>query len=205
MISALALGLVIGAQHAFEPDHLAAVGTMLPEESTLRRAAARGALWGLGHGSAIAVVGLPLIMLGLRVPEHLEAAAEMLVALMLIVLGLHALWRAARIRREEDIALGSPVRTTLPVGLIHGLAGSGAAVLLATAQAVSETAALGFLLVFVIGSTLGMTVVAGFFSVSLGRLGHRPSLRPWIFATSGLLSVAVGVLWASPHVVGLLV
>lgn len=64
-------------------------------------------------------------------------------------------------------------KTSLPIGLIHGLAGSGAAVVLATAQATSQGAALIFLVVFVLGSTLSMTAAAGFLSVPLGR----PALR----------------------------
>ena len=89
LFTALGFGLLIGAQHAFEPDHLAAVGTMLPDESSPRRAAARGAWWGLGHGAAIAAIGLPLIFLGMQVPEHLEAVAEFVVALMLVWAFMH--------------------------------------------------------------------------------------------------------------------
>jgi len=198
LLTALGLGLLIGAQHAFEPDQLAAIGTMLPDESSVRRAAARGAWWGLGHGAAIAAIGLPLVLLGLQVPENLEAAAEVVVAGMLIGLSVHAFWRARRAREREPMT--RPVaKTSLPIGLIHGLAGSGAAVVLATSQSTSQRAALIFLVVFVLGSTLSMTAAAGVLSVPLGRLAGERSRLPWLLGASGALSVAVGLIWGGPH------
>lgn len=202
LLTALGLGLFIGAQHAFEPDHLAAIGTMLPDESSVSRAAARGAWWGLGHGAAIASIGLPLILLGLRVPEALEAAAEVVVAGMLISLGVHAFWRARQAREREQTKTRPVAKTTLPIGLIHGLAGSGAAVVLATAQSPSQGAALIFLIVFVLGSTLSMTAVTGFLSLPLGRLAGERSRLPWLLGASGVLSVAIGLIWGGPHVAG---
>lgn len=196
LFTALGLGLLIGAQHTFEPDHLAAIATMLPDESSTRRAAARGAWWGLGHGLSIAAIGLPLILLGLRVPEHLESTAEFVVALMLISLGAHAFWRATRPRTEA--ANRSVMKTTLPVGLIHGLAGSGAAVVLATTQSDSPQSALVFLTVFVLGSVASMTLAATLLSMPLERLAARPALMPWLLRTSGILSAAVGLVWGGP-------
>ena len=90
-------------------------------------------------------------------------------------------------------------KTSLPIGLIHGLAGSGAAVVLATAQSTSQGAALIFLVVFVLGSTLSMTAAAGFLSVPLGRLAGERSRLPWLLGASGVLSVAVGLIWGGPH------
>ncbi len=198
-ITALALGLLIGAQHAFEPDHLAAIGTMLPHESSMRRAAAKGAWWGLGHGLAISAIGLPLVLLGLHVPEPLEALAEVVVAAMLIGLGARAFWRAShvlgRIRTQPKFV----AQSALPVGLIHGMAGSGAAVILATTQSTSVSTALVFLLVFVLGSTLSMTAIAAFSSWPLRKLAAEPSRTPWLLRISGVLSVVIGLLWAIPH------
>ncbi len=202
LLTALGFGLLIGAQHAFEPDHLAAVGTMLPEESSRRRAASRGAWWGLGHGLAIAAIGLPLILLGLRVPEHIEALAELVVAAMLIGLGVHAFWRARHVHNQTQTTARPVAKTTLPIGLIHGLAGSGAAVVLATTQSPSQGAALVFLVVFVLGSTLSMTAVAGFLSLPLKRLTAQRSRMPWLLSVSGVLSVVVGLIWAGPHIAG---
>ncbi len=201
--TALGLGLFIGAQHAFEPDHLAALGTMLPDETSTRRAAARGAWWGCGHGLAIAVVGAPLILMDLRVPEHLEALGEFIVAVMLIALGAYAVWRALDTpSTTSQTHTPSVAKSTMPVGLIHGLAGSGAAIVLATTQAPSPTTALMFLAVFVCGSTLSMMGTAALLSLPLERFSDHPSRASWLVGLSGLVSILVGCLWGGPHLVG---
>jgi putative Mn2+ efflux pump MntP len=196
----LGLGLVVGAQHALEPDHLAAVGTLLPEASSWKRSALRGAWWGLGHGLAIALVSAPLIYLGAQVPEHLESWAELAVAVMLLALGARALWRAWR--RHEHTPKARHAAHAAPVGLLHGLAGSGAAVVLATSQAPSVNAALVFLGVFILGSTLSMATTAAVVTLPLRRLGQHRGLRPWLLGGSGLLSVVVGLFWGAPHLMG---
>lgn len=200
LFSALALGLVIGAQHAFEPDHVAAVSTMLPGETSLRSASLRGAWWGLGHGAAIAAIGVPLVILGIRVPESFESAAEFVVALMLIGLGARAIWSAwHRDALVESVARNPAVRSG-SVGLIHGLAGSGAAVVLATADAPSRSVAIGFLLLFVVGSTLSMAAAAALVSVPVRRVASKAERISWVLAASGVVSVIVGLIWAGPHV-----
>lgn len=196
----LGLGLGVGAQHALEPDHLAAVGTMLPEEPSWRRSAWRGGWWGLGHGLAIAAAGAPLIYLDARVPEALESWAELAVAFMLLGLGVRALWRAWR--RHEPHTQHRHTAHAAPVGLLHGLAGSGAAVVLATSQAPSTSAALLFLGLFILGSTVSMASTAALVSLPLQRLGQRRALRPWLLGASGLLSILIGLFWGAPHLLG---
>ncbi len=200
LFSALALGLVIGAQHAFEPDHVAAVATMLPGESSLRRAALRGAWWGLGHGTAIALIGVPLVLFGIRVPASLEGAAEFLVALMLVALGARAIWSAWHRDKVVDSVAKNPALRSTSVGLIHGLAGSGAAVVLATADAPSRLVAIVFLLVFTLGSTLSMAAAAAIVSVPVRKVSSSQERVSWVLAASGLVSVLVGLIWAGPHV-----
>ncbi len=199
LISALALGLVVGAQHAFEPDHVAAVSTMLPGESSLRSASLRGAWWGLGHGAAIAAIGIPLVILGIRVPESLESAAEFVVALMLMGLGARAIWSAWHRDSLVKSVAKRPALRSGSVGLIHGLAGSGAAVVLATADAPSRSVAIGFLVLFVLGSTLSMAAAAALVSVPVRKITSKSERVSWVLAASGVVSVAVGLIWAGPH------
>lgn len=199
LLTALGFGLLIGAQHAFEPDHLAAVGTMLPGEASPRQSAARGAWWGLGHGAAIAAVGVPMILLGVQVPESLASAAEFVVGLMLIALGARALWNA---RRAHDLMQQGRSVRSLPIGLVHGLAGSGAAIILATANASTAAASIAFLSLFVVGSTAAMAAVAALLTLPLRRAATTERRTSWLLAVSGVLSVLVGVLWSAPHLVG---
>lgn len=198
-LTALTLGLLIGAQHAFEPDHLAAVGTMLPGETSPMKSALRGGWWGLGHGLAIAAVGIPLILLGLEVPEHIESIAEFVVGVMLIGLGVRALRNARRALRPD--AQPHHHHNSLPIGLVHGLAGSGAAVVLATADAPTPAISMLFLAVFILGSTLSMAGTAALISLPIARAATNERRTSWLLTTSGLLSVGVGLMWGAPHVI----
>ena len=143
---------------------------------------------------------MPLILLGLRVPDSLEALAEVVVAGMLVGLGGYAIKRAREFGELGQQVRLSVTRSTLPVGLIHGFAGSGAAVVLATTQSDTPQAALVFLGVFVVGSTLSMTAAAGVLSIPLGKMGDRPSRMGGLLGVSGVLSIAVGLYWGGPHV-----
>src|SRR5437870_4392323 len=87
----LLLGLTLGLRHALEPDHLAAVAATLARDRGTRRAAAAGALWGLGHAATLLLVGGALLALGLAMPLWLASLAEGLVGVVLVVLGVSLL------------------------------------------------------------------------------------------------------------------
>ena len=211
VLTALLIGFFIGAQHSLEPDHLAAVSTMLPEkDEQLQHKTHRyhpllkGMWWGLGHGSSIALLGVPLILLNLEVPEAVEKSAEMMVAVMLVALGARAIFRGWRLLQRKNSAQeeGSEMLNikrpshVLPVGLLHGLAGSGAAIVLATTTAPSQLSALLFLLVFILGSTLSMALTTWFVSMPLRQIQRKNIISSeWVLALSGVLSMVIGVWW----------
>lgn len=86
-LSVIALGFVLGLQHATDADHIAAVTTSVTQERTVRRAARLGALWGIGHSITILLVGGAIIAFRLVVPPRVGLGLEFGVALMLIGLG----------------------------------------------------------------------------------------------------------------------
>jgi ABC-type nickel/cobalt efflux system permease component RcnA len=92
----LLLGLAMGARHALDPDHLAAVSVLAADAPGARRGALLGALWGLGHAAALLGTGVVLAALAARVPPTLCDAFELGVAAMLILLGARAVRRAVR-------------------------------------------------------------------------------------------------------------
>src|SRR5260221_11055952 len=94
-----ALGSLLGLRHALEPDHLTAVSTLMttaPGERSGVRAAMLGACWGLGHTLTLVVVGAALVVLRAEMPTRAADGFEFCVALMLIGLGLRAIYLAAR-------------------------------------------------------------------------------------------------------------
>ena len=220
LLTVLGVGLLLGFRHAFEPDHLAAVSTLATRQGRFLQAAWLGLAWGVGHTASVGVVVLAVIAGGLRLPETFRPAAELVVAFFLMVLGLPILLRYARGRWHmhlhahdgtEHLHLHShaaghshmhvhpryDLHRSVGFGLAHGLAGSGAIVVLLVAAAPSRAAQLTYFGAFGAGTMLGMLLVSGGV-VLLVRLASRRSTR-WatvLHLGSALASVAVGLLLA---------
>jgi len=99
----LGLGLVFGLKHATEADHIVAVSAIVSEQRSLLRSATVGALWGVGHTVSLIFVGIIVLALRVAVPESVAHWLEFCVALMITVLGLSALLRALRRRRDVHL------------------------------------------------------------------------------------------------------
>jgi hypothetical protein len=213
------LGTLLGMRHALEPDHLAAVSTLVTGERSKFKAALLGACWGLGHTFTLLVVGVVLVILRADMPARLADAFEFCVALMLIGLGLRAIYLAARqgpagpahvhhhghvvhvhagVPAHVHIGAWTLARRPLLVGAVHGLAGSGALTALVLATLPSTAARLTYMAVFGLGSTLGMAMLSGLLGWPLARLGtHRGVLRAVSLAV-GCVSTVLGLAWGYP-------
>jgi hypothetical protein len=215
-LGALVFGLLVGARHAFEPDHLAAVGTLVADARGPLRAAWLGAAWGLGHTFALGVVACALALLGAALPADVERLLELGVAAMLIVLGVRGLVAAFRSGRRGPVhahAHGDHLHAhagadahvhvagrTLAirpfvVGVVHGLAGSGALTALATAAFPDVRARLLYVLLFGAGSVLGMAALSGLAGFPLARLARSPRTHRAFSLAVALLAVATGLAW----------
>jgi ABC-type nickel/cobalt efflux system permease component RcnA len=198
-IPALLLGLVLGARHALEPDHLTAVSTLASDEPGARRGLYIGAVWGLGHSASLFAVGTVLALLHAEMPRRLATAFEVVVGVMLIVLGLRAL---ARVRSGQAMHTHARRRgralawRSLVVGMVHGLAGSGALTALVLAELPTTASRLGYIVLFGAGSVAGMSLLSGAVGVPLALVGRRDSARAALSAVSGCVSVALGIFWA---------
>src|SRR5829696_9336143 len=93
----LLISLLLGLRHASDPDHLAAVTTLIAseEQKRVRKATLMGLLWGLGHATTLVVVGLPLVLLGQYLPQRIQQAAEVAIGVIIVVLAGRLLvrWR----------------------------------------------------------------------------------------------------------------
>jgi hypothetical protein len=204
---------LLGVRHASEPDHLAAVSTLLTDPHNAggpRRSALLGAVWGLGHSVALLVVGGLLLCLRLQMPGRIADGCELLVAAMLLALGMRSLRRAYLCAREQQHAHAGPAtphvhagmwrtaRRPFGVGLVHGLAGSGALTALALASMPSVLTGLVYMSLFGLGSVIGMALLTGVGGLPLRRLQSVPTLRAALGAAAGLMSVVLGVMWGWP-------
>lgn len=192
LLSLALLGLLLGVRHAVDPDHVVAVTTIATRETSLRRAASIGAMWGVGHTMTILIVGGAIIGLRIVISPRVGLAMEFSVALMLIALGLVNLFAPRDVDR--------PVSNTRPllIGMVHGLAGSAAIALLVLATVPDVRWAFAYLLLFGVGTIAGMIVatVAIAWPASYAR-ARATSMRRWLTLASGVLSLAFGVVLAA--------
>jgi hypothetical protein len=203
----LLFGLLQGLRHAFEPDHVVAVTTMISDQRTTRARVGYAAAWGLGHATMLLVVGGFLMVLRAQLPPRVDAMFELAVAIMLVGLGCRALrgaFRAARQRdaephaRPHEVVPGWRSVGPLAMGMVHGLAGSGALTALVVARLPSPGAGIVFIVLFGAGATLGMSLFAGVAGVPFARVLRRPGgLRALLGATGGL-SLVTGLVWLMP-------
>ena len=174
-------GAALGARHAVEADHLAAVATLVDAE---RDGSMIGLWWALGHMLPIATGGLVAVALGVIIPPWMATTAEMGVGLMLIVLGVIGILPAIQVL-TIDIRHDLTYRGSFAVGIVHGLAGSGAMILILTSTAGGVPNAVLFLSGVGGGSTLTMVLLAGLW----GRVQRRQAALRWV---AGLLSILLG-------------
>jgi len=209
-----AAALVLGAQHSFGPDHLAAVTAFASRKPSWRRAAGLGARWALGHSATILLVGGAIILSGLRLPVRFAPAAERIVGVVLIMVGLSTIWRGWRLHghahahdgeahwhvhsHAKSEAHDHSHKALFGIGMLHGLAGTGALVALLPAMTDSRTDGLVFLTVFGLGTVLSMSL----FGATAGRFlelttARRAPLQRFALATAGTASALVGAWWLS--------
>src|ERR1700710_1870495 len=195
MFAILSLGFLLGMQHALEADHIAAVSSIAARRSDVRDIIKHGLTWGLGHTLTLFVFAGAAILLGRAIPDHLAGPLETAVGIMLVGLGAHVLWRLWHDRVHfhahghgdgtQHIHVHSHVNETIPhrngahqhrhgfrwrsllVGLMHGMAGSAALLVLAVSQVANPATGMFYVLLFGVGSMLGMGALSVVIAVPL--------------------------------------
>ena len=212
LISALTLGFTIGLLHALDPDHVVAMGTIVSRERSIRRSSLLGAIWGLGHTTSLALVGLIVLVLQFTIPPPLSKGMELGVALMIMLLGGQLIWQSARgcvlhghththnrsihahvhIHNRTDVESHHHHRPrsgkqSFAIGIIHGLAGSAAVTLAVMTTMTSTLQGFLYIVVFGLGSIGGMLIMSTLMSVPFSMLAHR--LTTWQKPAQGLVGV----------------
>src|SRR5882672_9098527 len=216
MFGVLGLGFLLGMQHALEADHIAAVSSIAARRTHVGDIVKHGLTWGLGHTLTLFAVAGAAILLGRAIPDHFARPLETAVGILLLGLGAHVLWRLWRDRvhfhrhRHDDgtvhIHAHSHAGETAPharaahahahgfrwrtllVGLMHGMAGSAALLVLTVSQASSPAAGLGYVALFGVGSMVGMGALSTVIAVPLAVSAR------WLTWANRSLQGAVGTL-----------
>ena len=199
------LGVLNGMRHALEPDHVAAISTLVAEQRSAARAARFAILWGLGHAAVLLVVGGGLVVARRGMPAHVEQVFELGVAAMLVLLGGRAIKKAIALAR--DGAVSDHVHTARPmlIGVVHGLAGSGAITALVLAKLPDPIVGLVFIALYGLGATLGMAMLAAFAGLPLASLARRSArAMPVLLGATGVASLALGIGWGAASALALL-
>ena len=221
----LLLSLLLGLRHASDPDHLAAVSTLIASEEPegVSKATLMGFSWGLGHGTALVLVGVPLVLLGRYLPEWIQQSAEVAIGVIIVVLAVRLLarWRrgvfhahahshdgASPHRHLHSHADGSVhehshnthgLRTphaAYGVGLVHGVGGSGGITLLLLSTIPSPSEAIVALLVFAAGTAVSMALLSTALGLAVARGPVRRNLER-AAPVLGVLAAAFGVWYAA--------
>jgi ABC-type nickel/cobalt efflux system permease component RcnA len=218
LVVALLIALALGLRHASDPDHLVAVTSLVAVDGGDVRGAARlGAWWGAGHATALLVIGTPLILFKSSVPGWVERGAETAVGIVILLLALRivAKWVHGDFRagRHPHRRAGEPAshhhlhhgdqpehrhrsvrtpRQALGIGLLHGLAGTGAVALLLIAALPGKLEATAALAVFAPMSAVSMTLCTTAFAWLLTRRLIDPLYRTVLIPAFGLFGLLFG-------------
>ena len=219
LLVALGIALILGLRHASDPDHLVAVTSLVASEDGDARAAARlGAFWGAGHAVMLIVIGLPLIFFKSKLPAWVESGAEKLVGVVIIALALRVIakwvrgdYRAHPHGHSDDarhrhlhigpdsehghghVTLRTP-QQAFGIGVLHGLAGTGAVVLLLIAALPTQIEAALALAIFAPMTALSMALCTGAYGWVLTRPRVAPVYRTVLIPVIGMFGVLFG-LW----------
>ena len=222
MLGILGLGFLLGMRHALEADHIAAVSSIAARRSNVADIVKHGLTWGIGHTLTLFTFAGAALVLGRAVPETLARPIEFAVGVMLVGLGAHVLWRLWRDRVHfhkhhhgdgtvhvhvhshagETTPHSGALHThehgfrwrTLLVGLMHGMAGSAALLVLTVSQASSVAIGLGYVALFGLGSMIGMGALSTVIAVPIALSARWLTLaNNGLQAAIGAITVAIGV------------
>lgn len=216
LLVALGIAVLLGLRHASDPDHLVAVTSLLASDDGDARAAARlGAWWGLGHAAVLLLIGLPLIVFKSEMPAWLESGAEKGVAAVILLLAARVIWKWGR----GDYRAGPHLhdsgghrhlrhgghhhhgRARSPsqafgIGVLHGLAGTGAVTVLLLTGLPGQVEAAAALAIFAPISVLSMAGFTTAFAWVLTRPVIAPVYRGALIPLLGTFGIFFGLWYA---------
>jgi hypothetical protein len=198
----LAVAVLLGLRHATDPDHLAAVTTLVASgrDRASRRAGELGLAWGLGHAATLFAFGLPILIFGSFLPQRVQQAAETAIAFVIVYLALRLLarWRRGELRFHAHPHAHGPRtrRGAFAIGLVHGVGGSAGVGVLVLASVPSTGLAVISLVLLAVFTAVSMTLLSrGFGSM----LVSRPARAAFgaVAPALGVGSLAFGVWYAT--------
>lgn len=214
----LLLGLITGLRHSMEADHIAAVSTIIAVgKSKLSRAPLLGMMWGVGHTLTLFVAGLIVLMLAVNIPEKISGTLEFGVGIMLVFLGATTLTGFSigkflrglfgrhshgHVHVHTDTGLvhshdhdhhdvHKHSHKSLIVGMIHGMAGSGALLLIVLSTVNSVPLGLAYIAIFGAGSITSMAAMSALIGLPFAKARHL-KLNVVLRYIAAFITLAIG-------------
>lgn len=213
--SLLAFGFLFGVKHAFDADHITAISTTLSNNKSIKKSSLLGMFWGLGHTISLLAVSLAILLLKISIPEKIALSLEFIVGFMLCILGINVLITINKNKmhlhkhkhgKQEHIHIHSHKLTkrhdhkhklfhqSLFIGLIHGLAGSAVLTLLVLTAIKSVWLGLIYILIFGIGSIIGMILISSVISLPFTLIPNNlQRTQKFLRISAGLISMIIGL------------
>lgn len=214
----LLLGLLTGLRHSIEADHVAAVSTMVASGGKkLRSAPLLGTLWGLGHTATLFAAGLLVLLLAVNIPEKVSGSLEFGVGIMLLFLAVTTFtgFRAGRFfrglgRHGHSHPHAHPehgiIHThehghegehhhghkSIIVGMIHGMAGSGALMLVVLSTIQSVPLGLAYIAIFGAGSIASMAGVSTLIGLPFAKARNFAKMTLVLRYASAIVAFVIG-------------
>ncbi|WP_019123748.1 sulfite exporter TauE/SafE family protein [Brevibacillus massiliensis] len=216
LLSILALGFVLGIKHAIEPDHVIAVSTVASQSKKLLRSSLAGVFWGIGHTATLFIIGIVLILMNGKMPENWAMSLEFIVGIMLVYLGITSLLSFKNFHvheHKQDAEVHKHIhshkhndehehkhqhkdtsyRKSMVVGLVHGLAGSAAMVLLTMSTVKSAWECAIYILVFGAGTAVGMLFFTTIIGLPFVLSAKKVNINKTFTQITGVLSTVFGI------------
>ncbi|OKL35346.1 sulfite exporter TauE/SafE family protein [Domibacillus mangrovi] len=215
-LSILALGFLLGIKHAIEPDHIIAVSTIASQSKKLLRSSLAGVFWGIGHTATLFIVGIIFILMKDEIPEEWAMSLEFLVGIMLVYLGITTILSFKNIHTHEHEHHGEEHKhihshehggkhehkhrhkngtylKSLLIGLVHGLAGSGAMILLTMSTVKSVWEGAIYILIFGAGTVVGMLFFTTMIGIPFVFSAKKISMNKTLTQITGVVSTVFGI------------
>jgi ABC-type nickel/cobalt efflux system permease component RcnA len=204
----LVVALVLGIEHAFDPDHVIALTSIVCNIKSVKKSLFLGTIWGLGHSVTVLIAGVLVVALRVAIPPGVTQIFEIVAGLLLIALGLFVVRDLLHERHHlssvdeashshsnvdhddhthENGGHGhvhghSHEQKSLVSGIVQGLGGSAAIMLVTLSTVTSTLIGLVFIVVFCAGVIMGMVifgaVIGGFLKYTMTNVNkvHRAIL-----------------------------
>lgn len=209
-ILALLIGFLLGLEHTLDLDHLVAVLTIASENKSVVKSLLTGGVWGLGHTMVLFIVGILVLAFKLTIPGNIVRLFEFAVGIMLVILGILVI-RTVRLNRahihrhthekyshihahsHKDIESHRHLHKSLLVGMLQALAGSAVLMLLVVSTMKTIVQGFAFILMFGIGTIVGMTTIGALISLPFLFTKWSIKINRTIKVITGLISIGLGL------------